>query len=269
MENYINKLFNLSGQIAVVTGAAGQLGGEYVRTLLKAGAYVAAFDSHLENPKGKLKAIKSAKLMRVETDITKKDSIKKGLNAVLSRFGVPSILINNAAIDAPPNASVQDTSSFETYPESSWQMMMDVNLKGMFLCCQIVGGCMVRKKKGSIINISSIYGLLSPDQRIYEYKDDPFFKPVAYSVTKAGVLNLTRYLATYWAIKNVRVNTLTLAGVYNNQDKNFLRNYIPKIPLGRMACQSDFNGAVIFLASDASSYVTGTNLIVDGGYTSW
>lgn len=265
----IKRLFNLSGKVAIVTGAAGQLGGEYVLTLLDAGASVVAFDIRLDNPKSRLKEISSKKLLSVEVDITSRKSLEQGLETVLSHFGNPNILINNAAIDAPPNSDEQETRPFETYPESSWDIIMDVNLKSMFLCCQIIGGHMANTGGGSIINISSIYGILSPDQRIYEYKGRPFFKPVSYSVSKAGVLNLTMYLATYWAKQNVRVNTLTLGGVFNKQDKTFLKNYTNKVPLGRMANQDEYNGAILFLASDASSYMTGANLIIDGGFSCW
>lgn len=265
----IFKLFDLAGKIAVVTGASGQLGGEYAKTLLGAGASVAAFDIWPDNPKSSVKGINSERLVSVKVDVADKKSIEKGLKVTVSKLGSPSILINNAAIDAPPNAAEQATGPFETYPESAWQAMMDVNLKGVFLCCQVIGGHMAKTEGGSIINISSTYGILSPDQRIYEYKEKPFFKPVAYSVTKSGILNLTRYLATYWAKKNVRVNTLTLGGVFNNQDKKFLKNYTGKVPLGRMARQDEYNGAVLFLSSDASSYMTGANLIIDGGYSAW
>lgn len=269
LKNIFERLFSLSAKIAVVTGAAGQLGGEYVHTLLGAGASVAALDINLDNPKSRLKEIKSKKLLSVEVDIINRKSVERGLEIVLSQFGNPNILINNAAIDAPSNTDKQETGPFETYPESSWEAMMNVNLKGMFLCCQVIGGHMAKTGGGSIINISSIYGILSPDQRIYGYKEKPFFKPISYSVSKAGVLNLTRYLATYWAKHNVRVNTLTLGGVFNNQDKTFLKNYSAKVPLGRMANQDEYNGAILFLASDASSYMTGANLVLDGGYTCW
>jgi NAD(P)-dependent dehydrogenase (short-subunit alcohol dehydrogenase family) len=268
-KNIFERLFSLSTKIAVVTGASGQLGGEYVHTLLGAGASVAAFDINLDNPKSRLKEIKSKKLLPVEVDIINRKSLERGLEIVLSQFGNPNILINNAAIDAPSNTDKQETGPFETYPESSWEAMMNVNLKGMFLCCQVIGGHMANTGVGSIINISSIYGILSPDQRIYGYKEKPFFKPISYSVSKAGVLNLTRYLATYWAKHNVRVNTLTLGGVFNNQDKTFLKNYSAKVPLGRMANQDEYNGAILFLASDASSYMTGANLVLDGGYSCW
>lgn len=268
-DSIIHSLFNLSGKTAIVTGAAGQLGGEYVRALLGAGASVAALDIRPDNPKGNLKEIDSERFQLTEVDITSRASIRSALETVTARFGNPDILINNAAIDAPPDACDQETGPFETYPESSWELMMDVNLKGLFLCCQVIGGHMARTGGGSIINISSIYGMVSPDQRIYEYKDKPFFKPVTYSVTKSGILNLSRYLATYWAKNNVRVNTLTLGGVFNNQDNVFLKNYTDKVPLGRMAKQDEYNGAILYLASGASSYMTGANIIIDGGYSCW
>lgn len=269
MNNYLDNLFGLKGKVAIVTGAGGQLGGEFVTALLNAGSRVAAFDVSLDSPKARFKEIKSDKLILVKADITKKESIKAGLKKVISKFGNPDILINNAAIDAPPNAGKQDTGPFEDYPEKSWDAMMNVNLKGMFICCQVIGGNMGKTGGGSIINISSIYGILSPDQRIYEYKDKPFIKPVTYSVSKSGVLNLTRYLATYWAKKKVRVNTVTFGGVFNKQDAQFIKNYADKVPLGRMASQNEYNGAILFLASDASSYMTGSNLIIDGGWSAW
>ena len=268
-DGIIQSLFNLSGKTAIVTGAAGQLGGEYVRALLGAGASVAALDIRPDNPKGNLKEIDSERFQLTEVDITSRASIQSALETVTARFGNPDILINNAAIDAPPDACEQETGPFETYPESSWELMMDVNLKGLFLCCQVIGGHMACTGGGSIINISSIYGIVSPDQRIYEYKDKPFFKPVTYSVTKSGILNLSRYLATYWAKNNVRVNTLTLGGVFNNQDNVFLKNYTDKVPLGRRAKQNEYNGAILYLASGASSYMTGANIIIDGGYSCW
>jgi NAD(P)-dependent dehydrogenase (short-subunit alcohol dehydrogenase family) len=261
--------FSLSGRIAIITGASGQLGGEYTKTLLAAGASVAAFDINPGNPKSTIRNIQSNKLITVAVDITKKDSLQKGLQEVVDRFGDPSILINNAAIDAPPDASEQDTGPFESYSEYAWDSMIDVNLKGTFLCCQVIGDHFAKHGGGTIINISSIYGMLSPDQRIYKYRPKPFFKPVAYSVSKSGILNLTRYLATYWASQGVRVNTLTLSGVFNNQDDTFLSNYTSRVPMGRMANPDEYNGAILFLSSDASSYMTGSNLIIDGGFSSW
>jgi len=265
-------MFDLEGKIAVVTGAAGQLGSQYVKALLTAGASVAAFDLDPDKPESNLTYIESDRLIRVKVDVTQKSGLQVASREVLQRFGSPNILINNAAIDAPPSSTEQETGPFEDYPESSWQMMMDVNLKGVFLCCQVIGGTMANSNGGSIINIGSTYGILSPDQRIYEYKakdGKPFYKPLAYCVTKSGILNLTRYLATYWAKQQIRVNTLILGGVYNNQDDNFLRNYSDKVPLGRMARPDEYNGAIIFLSSDASSYMTGASLVIDGGFSCW
>jgi len=274
--NYLNSLYNLKNKVIVVTGAAGQLGGQYVRATLEVGCRVVALDYDLDNPKGNLSSLQSDDLMTLEVDITKKTSIQGALKKICERFGKIDGLINNAAIDAPPGGSDENTGSFEAYPEDAWDKMMEVNLKGMFLCCQVFGSDMAAKRKGSIVNIASIYGMLSPDQRIYEYKyknvgaeAKPFFKPVAYSVTKSGVYNLTRWLATYWALSNIRVNTLTLAGVFNNQDETFLKNYTQKVPMGRMAKQDEYCGAVLFLLSDASSYMTGSNMIVDGGFCCW
>jgi NAD(P)-dependent dehydrogenase (short-subunit alcohol dehydrogenase family) len=190
----------------------------------------------------------------------------------VEKWGPPHGLINNAALDSPPNSPAEENGPFETYPEDSWDKVMNVNAKGVFLCCQAVGGLMAEAGRGSIINICSIYGLVSPDQRIYRYRESGggrFFKPVAYSVSKSSLLNMTRYLATYWAESNVRVNTVTFGGVFNNQDEEFLKGYRARVPLGRMANEDEYNGAIIFLLSDASSYMTGSNMVMDGGWTAW
>ncbi len=270
MQNNKQILFGLNGKVVIVTGAAGQLGNQYVRALLDAGAKVVALDLDLKNLGSRLADLELDGLLLLEADITDRASLESALQVILKKFGGVQALVNNAAIDAPPHMkSAALTGPFETYPKDVLQKMFDVNLTGSILCCQVFGGHMARHGGGSIINIGSIYGILSPDQRLYTYKEKPFFKPVGYSVTKSAVLNLTRYLATYWADKNVRVNTLTLAGVFNNQDEEFLRRYTVKVPLGRMARPDEYNGAVIFLISDASSYMTGSNMIVDGGYSAW
>lgn len=265
------KIFDLNGRIAIVSGAGGQLGGEYVGALLEAGARVVAADINKLN----LPVADEMKdrLLQLPMDITSRSDMENVLESVRSKWGEPSILVNNAAIDAPPGAGEQETGPFEDYPESSWDQMMDVNLKGMFLSCQVFGAQMAKGNGGSIINIASIYGILSPDQRIYEYREEktgkPFYKPITYCVAKSGVLNMTRYLATYWAKQNVRVNSLTLGGVFNNQDEDFLSGYNNKVPLGRMARADEYNGAIVFMASDASSYMTGSNMVIDGGFSSW
>ena len=254
-----------------MSGGCGQLGREFTRALAERGARVAAFDvAHADGDDFDDEI--QERILRVTADVTSRDSLEAGLAAVKEKWGVPHALINNAGLDSPPNAPVEETGPFETYPESSWDKVMQVNSKGVFLCCQVLGGAMAEAGRGSIVNISSIYGLVSPDQRIYEYRrarGEEFFKPVAYSASKSSLLNLTRYLATYWAGKGVRVNTLTLAGVFNNQDSQFLEPYTARVPLGRMANSDEYNGAIIFLISDASSYMTGANMIVDGGWTAW
>ncbi len=190
----------------------------------------------------------------------------------MAEWGVPHLLVNNAALDSPPDAPPEEVGPFETYPEASFDEVMDVNVKGVVLCCQVVGAAMAEAGRGSIVNVSSVYGLLSPQQDLYEFRrrqGETFFKPVAYSVSKSALLNLTRYLATYWAKAGVRVNTLTLGGIFDEQPQEFLDAYGARVPLGRMADAGEALGAVVFLASDASSYVTGANLVVDGGWSAW
>jgi len=268
-------LFSVRDRVVIVTGGLGQLGRQFSLALADRGAKVAIFDIQVNERRvaerfGERRADEN--LLFLPVDITRRSSIEAGLSRVNAVWGVPHALINNAALDSPPNAPAEENGPFETYPESSWDEVMRVNVKGIFLCCQVIGGQMAAAGRGSIVNICSIYGLVSPDQRIYEYRrasGAPFFKPVAYSASKSALLNLTRYLATYWAGRNVRVNTLTFGGVFNNQDEEFLKGYCARVPLGRMAREDEYNGAIIFLISDASSYMTGANLVIDGGWTAW
>jgi len=249
-------LFDISGRVAVVTGGLGQLGSVYVDGLRERGMTVAVFDVAAKD----------------RVDVTDRASIEAATERVIAEHGVPHLLVNNAALDSPPDAPAEEVGPFETYPEASFDQVMGVNVKGTLLCCQVVGAAMAREGRGSIVNISSVYGLLSPQQEIYEFRrrgGEVFTKPVAYSVSKSAVLNLTRYLATYWAKEGVRVNTLTLAGVFNDQPAEFLEAYTMRVPLGRMAEAGEALGAVVFLASDASSYMTGANLVVDGGWSAW
>ena len=253
----MSDLFSLADRVAVVTGGVGQVGSEIVRGLEEQGSRVAVFDLAAE---------------RFRVDVTDASALKAAMEEVVREWGVPHVLVNAAALDSPPDAPAEEAGPFESYPERSFDEVMAVNVKGTFLSCQIVGGPMAAAGRGSIINISSIYGMLSPVQDLYEFRrrdGDTFFKPVAYSVSKSALYNLTRYLATYWASSGVRVNTLTLAGVDNDQPQEFVDAYSARMPLRRMADVGEVVGPVVFLASDASSYVTGANLVADGGWTAW
>jgi NAD(P)-dependent dehydrogenase (short-subunit alcohol dehydrogenase family) len=204
--------------------------------------------------------------------VASRSSLARALASIEADWGVPQGLVNAAAIDSPPDAPPEENGPFETYPVESWDKIMGVNVKGVMLGCQVIGGAMAKAGRGSIINIASIYGLVSPDQSLYEYRrrrGETFYKPVAYSASKSALYNLTRYLATYWGPKGVRVNTLTPGGVFAGQEADFLAEYTRRVPMGRMAKQDELDGAVVYLLSDASSYVTGANLVVDGGWTAW
>lgn len=264
-------LFDLAGRVAVVTGGMGQLGAEYAAGLAARGMKVAIFDVETE-PREGVADLSSDAIRAFEVDVTDRDSIERATDEVIAVWGVPHLLVNNAGIDAPPNAPGAEVGPFESYPEDSFDRVMDVNVKGTLLCCQVVGARMAAEGRGSIVNVSSIYGMLSPVQSLYDFRraaGDEFVKPVAYSVSKSAVLNLTRYLATYWAKSGVRVNTITLAGVANEQPREFVEAYTARIPVGRMADAGEYVGVVVFLAADASSYVTGANLVVDGGWSAW
>jgi len=250
-------LLSLQDRVAIVTGGAGQVGGEIVRGLERRGVRVAVFDLEAD---------------RFRVDVTDRGAIEQATEQIVREWGTPHVLVNAAALDSPPDAPAADVGPVESYPEESFDAVMDVNVKGTFLCCQIVGARMAAEGRGSIVNISSVYGMLSPVQDLYEFRrrrGEDFFKPVAYSVSKSALYNLTRYLATYWAKSGVRVNTLTLAGVANDQPQEFVEAYTGRTPIGRMADVQEVVGPVVFLASDASSYVTGANLVADGGWSAW
>ncbi len=267
MSGGTDRLFDVEGRIIVVTGGLGQLGQQFANTLLERGAQVALLDSRVTE-----EGIAEDGALHLKADVTNRESLEAALKTIQRKWDVPDGLINNAALDSPPNAPAEETGPFETYPEESWDQVMKVNAKGVFLCCQVFGGAMAAAGSGSVVSICSTYGLVSPDQRIYEYRQEsgpPFFKPVAYTASKSSLLNLTRYLSTYWAGRGVRVNTLSFGGVFNHQDERFLLGYEAKVPLGRMARADEYNGAIIFLLSDASSYMTGANLVIDGGWTAW
>lgn len=262
--------FDVSQEIVIITGACGQLGHEYSLAFLNSGAKVIGLDLALTQKTEQLLNEYPHNFYFTTVDVTKKIELQNALKEIEEHFGTPTVLINNAAIDSPPSAPPAENGPYEEYPEASWDKVISVNLKGVHLCCQVFGTAMAKANKGSIINISSIYGVLSPDQSLYDFRrerGEVFFKPVAYSASKSGIMNLTRYLAVYWAKQNVRVNTLTIAGVFNNQEQAFLDVYNKRIPVGRMANPDDYTGALLFLASDASKYMTGSSLTVDGGWT--
>jgi NAD(P)-dependent dehydrogenase (short-subunit alcohol dehydrogenase family) len=254
-------LFSLEGKVAVVTGGAGQLGGEIARGLAASGAEVAIFDI--------VEAAEADGVSSVVVDVTDRGAIERATSELPD---VPHVLVNAAALDSPPDAPAEEVGPFEDFPSEAFDAVMQVNVKGTLFACQVIGARMAEAGRGSIVNVSSIYGMLSPVQELYDFRrasGETFFKPVAYSVSKSALYNLTRYLATYWAKSGVRVNTLTLAGVFNEQPEEFLKAYTARMPLGRMAEAGEVVGPVVFLASDASSYVTGANVVVDGGWSAW
>jgi NAD(P)-dependent dehydrogenase (short-subunit alcohol dehydrogenase family) len=267
-------LFSLRGRVVVVTGGAGNLGRCFVAALLERGARVAVFDA-LDNSQARerLDGLGSNTSVRFEqVDVTDGTSLGAALARVRADWDVPHGLINAAAIDAPPDAPPEENGPFETYPAESFDRIMAVNVKGVMLSCQVIGAAMAEAGRGAIVNIGSTYGLISPDQSLYDYRrnrGETFYKPVAYSASKSALYNLTRYLATYWAQQGVRVNTLTPGGIFAGQDEDFLEGYARRVPMGRMAQDTEMDGAIIFLLSDASSYMTGADLVVDGGWTAW
>src|SRR5215216_1966517 len=273
----IQEKFDLTGRVAVVTGGVGLLGAEFCRTLAEAGSAVAVVDMNRSASQATAAALTNSgyKALAVPADITQPESVKAAVDNVLSAFGRIDILVNSAALDPKfdPDAVNKGITPgvFEDYPLDLWNSALNVNLTGMFLMTQAcVKPMLDQGKKGSIINICSTYGLNGPDQRIY-IKDGKrvAFKPVYYTVTKAGVMGFTKYLAAYYAGTDIRVNALTPGGVFNNHEEYFVNNYSAKTIIGRMAEKDEMNGALLFLASDASSYMTGNNVVVDGGWTAW
>lgn len=266
-------LFGLQGRVVVITGGMGHLGRQFTRAIAAHGGRPVVLDLDVSADRRPALPEDLARLVHYQAaDVRDRVSLEVALQAIESVVGPPFGLVNNAAIDSPPDAPHSENGPFEHYPKASWDRILDVNLGGVLLASQVFGGRMAERGEGSIVNISSIYGIVSPDQRLYEYRRTeagPFIKPVAYSVSKSGLTNFTRYIATYWAGRGVRVNTLTLAGVYRNQDPAFLEAYCARMPLGRMAQEDEYNGAVVFLCSDAARYMTGSNLVIDGGWTAW
>jgi NAD(P)-dependent dehydrogenase (short-subunit alcohol dehydrogenase family) len=272
--NRIQELFDLTDRVAVVTGGAGFLGQQFSEALSEAGASVVVADINQKDADDYAAVLKDqgGTAMGAGIDVTDLDSVQALMERTISQYGRLDILVNSAALDPKfeGNSTEKHTTSFEEFPLASWKEALDVNLTGMFLTCQAAVKVMKDSGKGSIINICSTYGISGPDQRLYKSLGEPrLYKPVYYTVSKAGVLGLTKYIATYYEGTEIRCNALTPGGVERGHDQAFKDAYSSRTVMGRMAYPHEMKGAVVFLASEASSYMTGSNLVVDGGWTAW
>lgn len=277
MINPKNKYFDLTNRVAIITGGTGLLGQQHAEAIANAGGIPVLADIRINNINSESSEWKERfgdLACAIQTDITEPTSIKTLLDRVLDKYGRIDILINNAANNPKmENKSDIEFSRLEFFPLKQWEVDIAIGLKGAFLCSQVIGSEMACHKKGVIINIASDLAIIAPDQRIYRQEglsdaQQPV-KPVTYSVVKAGLVGLTRYLATYWANDGIRVNAISPGGVYNGQPDEFVMRLSNLIPLGRMANVDEYQAAIIYLCSDASSYMTGTNLIIDGGRSAW
>ena len=257
--------FRLDGKVIVMTGAGGILGAQAVARFLEGGARVCALD--LSTPALEQLGADRDDLMRLAVNVADKTALHDAHRQLQSRWGTADVLFNNAA-----SKSEHFFAPFEEFPLEDWNQVMAVNLTGAMLCCQVFGAPMAQRGSGAIVNTLSIYGIVAPDQRIYEgseYLGKAINTPAIYSASKAGLWGLTKYLASYWGPKGVRVNAVTPGGVFSGQNETFVGNYSQRVPLNRMASGKDIVHAMTFLASDASSYINGHNLVVDGGWTVW
>lgn len=270
--------FSLDGRVAIITGAAGLLGPEHAAALLESGATVVLTDIR-EAALGETASRLSAeyggdRVFTVIMDVSDPKSVHAAREEILARWQRVDVFINNAAIDPKVTQNMLvETSRFENFPMEQWHLQIRVGLTGAFLCSQAFGSWMATNGGGVILNIASDLSVIAPDQRIYRRSDLPDHrqpvKPVTYSVIKTGLIGLTKYLATYWANKGVRVNALSPGGVYVNQADEFVSKLTGLIPMGRMARRDEYRAAVQFLCSDASSYLTGQNIVMDGGRSVW
>lgn len=271
------RLFDLSGQVAVITGGCGLLGYRHAEVIAAAGGFPVLVDLDSTEPSDRARALADTfgvKSNGYSADITKPADVQALLRAILDDFGTVDILINNAANNPKVESSAGGAwSRLENFSLAMWQADLAVGLTGAFLCSQVIGAEMARRKKGVIINVASDLAVIAPDQRLYRQDgvtdDAQPVKPVTYSVVKTGLLGLTRYLATYWADAGIRVNAISPGGIYDGQPETFVSRLQQLIPLSRMARVDEYQGAILFLCSEASSYMTGTNLVVDGGRSVW
>ncbi len=269
------KLFSLENRVAVITGGAGLLGLKHAEIVAAAGGIPLLIDLDDERAQSAAEDLKQrfgSRAKGLRGDVTSQPSVLELSQAILQEFGRIDVLINNAA----NNPSVEKKSGFsrvENFPLEQWEADVDVGLKGAFLCTQVFGGQMARDGGGVVVNVSSEYGVNAPDQRLYRVEglpeDQQPVKPVTYTVVKSGLIGMTRYFATYWGAQGVRVNAISIAGVQNGQPEEFVRRYVSGVPLGRMAQPDEYQGSILYLCSDASRFLTGANLIVDGGKSCW
>ncbi len=271
------KMFDLTERVAVITGGAGLLGPEHAKIIAAYGGRPVLVDLPAKEPEAAAARLSDeigSHISGYAADITNPEQIRELLQYVLEKRGRLDILINNAANNPKVESEgLTGWARFEDFPLSMWESDISVTLTGSFLCCQIMGSEMARRRNGVILNVASDLAVISPDQRLYRQEglpeDQQPVKPVTYSVAKTGLIGLTRYLATYWADSGVRVNAISPGGIYNNQPEDFVQRLSRLIPMGRMANVDEWQGAILFLCSDASSYITGINLIIDGGRSCW
>jgi NAD(P)-dependent dehydrogenase (short-subunit alcohol dehydrogenase family) len=271
-DSHVARLFDLRDRVAIITGGAGLLGYHHGAILASAGAHVVLLDLPAANPQARASQLTDeygSESLGIAGDITSESSLENARELILEKFGRIDILINNAANNPKVEDGNTTWSRLENFPLEVWDADIRVGLTGAFLCSRLFGAEMAKRKSGVILNVASDLALIAPDQRLYRVEglpdDQQPVKPVTYSVIKAALIGLTRYLATYWSSGNIRVNAISPGGVFNGQSEVFLSRLKQLIPMERMANPDEYQGAILFLCSDASSYMTGANLVIDGG----